>query len=89
MWGTILMPTYTFKNKETGEVTERILKMSEFDSFKLDNPLLETVISGGALCDTLSLGDGLLKGNNAAFKEVLQKIDQRTAGSCLKYTTNI
>lgn len=83
------MPTYTFKNKETDEVTERIMKMSEFDSFRLDNPFLETVISGGSLCDTLRLGDGLLKGKNAGFKEVLQKIDQRTAGSCLKYTTDI
>lgn len=83
------MPTYTFKNKETGEVTERIMKMSEFDSFRLDNPFLETVISGGSLCDTLRLGEGLLKGKNAGFKEVLQKIDQRTAGSCLKYTTDI
>lgn len=83
------MPTYTFKNKETGEVTERILKMSELDLFKIDNPLLETVISGGSLCDTLRLGDGLLKGNNAGFKEVLQKIHSRTAGSCLNQTSGI
>lgn len=83
------MPTYSFKDKETGDITERIMKMSELDSYKEEHPELELVISGGSLCDTLSLGDGLLKGNNAAFKEVLQKIDQRTAGSCLKYTTNI
>ena len=83
------MPTYTFKNKETGEVTERIMKMSEFDSFRLDNPFLETVISGGSLCDTLRLGEGLLKGKNAAFSEVLKKIHQRTPGSCLDRTTSI
>lgn len=83
------MPTYTFKNKETGEVTERIMKMSEFDSFRLDNPFLETVISGGSLCDSLRLGEGLLKGNNAAFSEVLKKIHQRTPGSCLDRTTSI
>ena len=32
------MPTYDFKNKETGEVTERIMKMSELDDFKKNNP---------------------------------------------------
>lgn len=83
------MPTYSFKDKETGDITERIMKMSELDSYKGEHPELELVISGGSLCDTLRLGEGLLKGKNAAFKEVLQKIDQRTAGSCLKYTTDI
>lgn len=83
------MPTYTFKDKETGDIIERVMKMSEYDSFKEKHPELETVISGGSLCDSLRLGEGLLKGNNAGFKEVLQKIDQRTAGSCLKYTTDI
>lgn len=83
------MPTYTFKHKETGDITERILKMSEYDSFKEKYPELETVISGGALCDTLRLGDGLLKGSNAGFSDVLRKIHQRTAGSCLDQTTSI
>lgn len=83
------MPTYTFSNSETGEVTERILKMSELDTFKLDNPLLELVITGGYLCDTLRLGDGILKGGNAGFKEVLQRIHTRTPGSCLDQTSGI
>jgi hypothetical protein len=83
------MPTYSFKDKETGDITERIMKMSELDSYKVEHPELELVISGGSLCDTLRLGEGLLKGKNAAFKEVLQKIDKRTPGSCLKYTTDI
>ena len=83
------MPTYSFKNKETGDITERVMKMSEYDSFKEEHPELETVISGGALCDTLRLGEGLLKGKNSAFSEVLQKIHARTPGSCLDRTTTI
>lgn len=37
------MPTYTFKHKETGEVKEVILKISERDSFEAQNPDYERV----------------------------------------------
>lgn len=38
------MPVYNFKNKETGEITEVTLRISELDQYKADNPLLESVI---------------------------------------------
>ena len=37
------MPTYTFKHKETGEVQEVVLRMSELDSYKANNPQYERV----------------------------------------------
>ena len=37
------MPTYDFENKETGEVEELILKISEYDDFLKDNPQLKRV----------------------------------------------
>jgi hypothetical protein len=32
------MPQYEFKNKETGEVIDVILRISEYDQWKNDNP---------------------------------------------------
>ena len=37
------MPTYEFKNKNTGEIEEYILSFSEVDKFKKDNPHLERI----------------------------------------------
>jgi hypothetical protein len=83
------MPTYNFKDKETGDITIRIMKMSELDAYKEANPNLETYIDSPMVTRSINMGEGLLKGKNAGFKEVLQNIDRRTPGSCLKYTTDI
>lgn len=69
--GNSLMPTYTFKDKETGEITEIILRMSELDQYKEDNPNLESQIQSsgfvGSQTDMLTkAGDG--------WKEVQQRI---------------
>ena len=81
------MPTYNFRNKATGEETETILKMSSLNQYKLDNPDLEAIISGGAICESKRLDGNLNK--HGAWKEVLQGIHSRTAGSCLDKTTAI
>ena len=41
------MPTYTFKNIETGEVKDYVMRMSELDQFKESNPTFTQVITGG------------------------------------------
>lgn len=38
------MPTYTFKNTDTGEVFDKFLKISELDEYSESNPHLEKVI---------------------------------------------
>ena len=38
------MPIYNFRNKQTGEITEVSLRISELDKYKEDNPDLESVI---------------------------------------------
>jgi hypothetical protein len=48
------MPTYKFRNTETGEVTEHMLKISELDQFKENNPTLERYFDVEGLA---SLGD--------------------------------
>jgi hypothetical protein len=65
------MPTYVFKNKDSDEITEVVLKMSELDQYKLDNPNLEPQIQSskfvGSQTDVLTkAGDG--------WKEVQQRI---------------
>ena len=82
------MPTYNFRNKETGEETEVILRMSALDQYKSDNPNLEIVISGGAICEARRL-DGNMKKKHGGWSETLNLIHSRTAGSCLDKTTNL
>jgi hypothetical protein len=45
------MPTYVFRNKETGEQFEQVMRMSELDPFREANPQLETVIQAVAFGD--------------------------------------
>ena len=39
------MPTYDFKNNDTGEVKEYSMSISEMEQFKKDNPNMQQVIS--------------------------------------------
>jgi hypothetical protein len=74
------MPTYTFRNKKTNEVTELVMKMAELDSYREANPDLETIISAPWICDPVRVG---ARKPDTGFKEVLQKIHERTPGSTL------
>jgi len=80
------MPTYVFRNKETGEQFDKILKMSELDSFRAENPQLETVIQAVALGDPTKLSSS--RKFDSGFKEVLQKIHERSPGSELNKTSS-
>lgn len=51
------MPTYTFKDKNTGEIKEVILRMSELDSFKENNLNLERIfLEASTVSDPYALG---------------------------------
>jgi hypothetical protein len=80
------MPTYVFRNKETGEQFEKILKMSELDSFRAENPQLETVIQAVAFGDPTKMST--TRKFDSGFKEVLQKIHERSPGSELNKTSS-
>jgi predicted nucleic acid-binding Zn ribbon protein len=64
------MPTYTFKNTETGEEQDIILRMSQVDEFKESNPHLTQVISGG---QGLVRNSGSVK-PDSGFRDVLKSI---------------
>jgi hypothetical protein len=75
------MPTYTFKNKETGETFDQFMTIASREQFLKDNPNLETIISGAPMMMD-PVRAGVRKIDNG-FKEVLQKIHKRTPGSKL------
>lgn len=80
------MPTYNFRDKQSGEVTEMVMSMSGREQFLKDNPHLEQVILAAPVAaDPIRIG---VK-NSGGFKEVLQKIHATTPGSVLNRTTNI
>lgn len=73
------MPTYEFRNIETGEVTEHIMRIAEREQFLLDNPHLhQTITSAPAFA-----GDHITIKKDTGFKEVLQRIHEKTPGSQL------
>lgn len=80
------MPTYTFKDRNTGEVFDKLMKISEREEFLKENPHLESVVSAPMLVDPIRLG-GLRP--PSGFKEVLKNIHDRTPGSQLKKNGNI
>lgn len=74
------MPTYKFKNTETGEVIEKLMKISELDPFRAENPHLETIIQSPMICDPVRVGARKM---DTGFKEVLQRVHEKTPGSQL------
>jgi hypothetical protein len=73
------MPTYDFRNKETGEVFEKIMRIAEKEQYLLDNPQLEqTITTAPAFA-----GDHITIKKDTGFKEVLQRIHSLTPGSQL------
>ncbi len=66
------MPTYTFENTLTGEVTEEFMSISAFEEYCAANPHLKTVITQAPpIGDPIRLG---LKKPDAGFRDVLKNI---------------
>ena len=67
------MPTYEFKNTKTGEVEEKIMRISELDDYKKDNPHMKQQISSNVNMITGTDGSVLQKAGDG-WKEVQQRI---------------
>lgn len=75
------MPTYQFRNKNTDEVIEKIMTISNRDTFLENNPEYEPYHSAGIM-----LGDPVRLGftkPDQGFKEVLQKISEKNPNNNL------
>jgi hypothetical protein len=78
------MPLYEFRNKETGEVFEKFMSLSSREDYLKENPNVETVVGAPVMIDSVRLG---IRRPDQGFKEVLQRIHEKTAGSQLNKTS--
>lgn len=65
------MPTYTFRDSNTGEVFDKLMSWSSRQEYLQNNPHLEPIIGAPAMGDPVRLG---IRGTDSGFKEVLSKI---------------
>lgn len=76
------MPTYEFKHKETGEITEVRLSIHDLDKYKEEHPELERYL-GNQINGTTY---GMPK-QSGGFKDVMSKIQKAHPGANLsRYT---
>lgn len=73
------MPLYDFIDINTGEISEHVIKMSEYDDFLKKNPNLQRYF-GNQITPTLYRNDIKATGG---FKEVLERIQRNTPGAKL------
>ena len=80
------MPTYSFRDKNTGEVFDKAMRMAEREEFLTQNPNLESIITGAPAFT----GDHIsaIKKHDTGFKEVLQRIHEKTPGSQLNKSSS-
>ena len=63
------MPTNTLEDKETGEVFDKLMKISEKEQYLKDNPNLKPVLTAPNF-----VGDHIVKRMDGRMKEVFSKI---------------
>lgn len=81
------MPTYVFRDKNTNEISEQVMRMSEHSDFMIQNPHLEMyIVSAPVLCDPTRLS--ATRKFDSGFKDVLEKIHSRTPGSTLNKSSS-
>ena len=76
------MPTYTFRNTETGEEFDKFMKIAECDDFLKENPNIQLLLSSPMIVSSVSVGSS----NNKVpegFKEVLAKVGENHPDSRL------
>lgn len=84
------MATYTFLNKDTNEIEEHVMKISELDTFKQNNPHLERFFTLDSLP---TFGDGMRmdtpgigKADSTFEKYVINRIKESVPGNTLHRT---
>lgn len=78
------MPTYKFKNKDTGEEIELFMSISACDQYLKDNPNMEQLVNGfpgiGYNMVTTKPADG--------FRDVLKEIKKKNSRGFTKSNIN-
>lgn len=65
------MPTYIFRHTELGEIFEFVMRMSEYDEFVKNNPILEPIIQRP---NFVSMVGDVSSRQSDGFREVLSKV---------------
>jgi hypothetical protein len=69
------LPTYTFKNKDTGEVFEEFMGITKREQYLQDNPHLEQVPGGFVgIGDPVRMG---MKKPDDSFRDILRNINKQ------------
>lgn len=71
------MPTYTFRNKDTNEVFDKFMRISERDQYLQNNPNIEPMLTS-PFVEHLDYDRG--KKVSEGFKDVLRAIRDRAPG---------
>jgi len=79
------MPTYSFRNKETGEEFDEIMSISKLDQYKIDNPQLEQLLGTPPIGDPVRLG---MKKPDDTFRDILKQIKKNNDGKRIRSTIN-
>lgn len=78
------MPTYNFRNKKTGEITEEFMSISAREAFLKKNKHLESYIESAPSFNYSSSGFRTVsEKTDNGFKEVLSKIAEKNPSSPL------
>lgn len=75
------MPTYSFRDKDTDEVFDKLMSWSAREQFLSENPHLEGIMGLPAIGDPVRLG---IRRTDDGFREVLSRIDRANYKSNLK-----
>ena len=76
------MPTYKFRNKNSNEEHEVVLRISELDDYKEKHPELEQMVNRfPGLSDPVRLG---VRKPAAGFQDLLKNMKQKNPGSKIK-----
>lgn len=76
------MPTYTFKNTETGEEFDEMMKISEYDQYLIDNPQIVRTFGPNSFPaisgDSVGLG---FRKTDGGFNDLMNRIGNANKGS--------
>lgn len=75
------MPTYGFRNNDTGEEYTEFMSMAEREKYLADNPHITQLPSAPAILTRLALGHRLKP--DSGFREVLAKVKKNNHGSTI------
>lgn len=80
------MPTYLFKNLNTSELEEHTMKISEYDSFKEQNPHLERYIDEAPILgDAMRMSVPGIGQPDARFeREIIGRIKEKVPHNTVK-----